>query len=183
MAKSKGFLPMTISVPAEIKRRMGRVKEEVNWSFLASQAFESKLAAIAATKEKKDMSDVIARLRESKRQSSSAAYKEGFECGQAWVEDYAESDQLDKLQCLFEERRSDSYTWEDYFNSNCGSSAYTVAERLAFVIEPQSDGDSSEAAFFWEGVAGDDAPLDKDDWVRGFAEGALDIWGRVKDQL
>jgi hypothetical protein len=31
---------MTITAPADLRRRMGAVKEEVNWSAIASQAFE-----------------------------------------------------------------------------------------------------------------------------------------------
>jgi len=36
---------MTITVPAELRRRMSAVKEEVNWSAVASQAFEDVLTA------------------------------------------------------------------------------------------------------------------------------------------
>jgi hypothetical protein len=36
---------MTITVPSDLRRRMGAIKEEVNWSAIAAQAFEEKLAA------------------------------------------------------------------------------------------------------------------------------------------
>ena len=36
---------MTITVPADLRRRMCTVKEEVNWSAVASQAFEGMLTS------------------------------------------------------------------------------------------------------------------------------------------
>jgi hypothetical protein len=49
------FFRTTITVPADLKRRMDAVKEEVNWSALAASAFEAKLAEIAKKKEIKKM--------------------------------------------------------------------------------------------------------------------------------
>ena len=46
---------------------------------MACRAFEDKLAEIATQKEKKDMSDIVTRLRASKRQAEDAQYKAG--CG------------------------------------------------------------------------------------------------------
>jgi hypothetical protein len=45
----------TITVPADLKRRMDAVTEEVNWSALAASAFEAKLTEIAKKKEAKKM--------------------------------------------------------------------------------------------------------------------------------
>jgi hypothetical protein len=51
---------MNIWVPDDLKRRMDKVKKAgVNWSQVASRAFEVKLGEIAAQKEKKAMSDVV----------------------------------------------------------------------------------------------------------------------------
>ena len=53
--KKPGYTRTTISVPADLKGRMNKVKEDVNWSALACQAFQGKLAEIAAKKERKTM--------------------------------------------------------------------------------------------------------------------------------
>ena len=63
MAKVTGSHRTTISVPLELKKRMDKVKEDVNWSALACRAFEQKLAEVASKKENKTMNDVITRLR------------------------------------------------------------------------------------------------------------------------
>src|SRR5437879_3439244 len=54
MAKPRSFRT-TITVPADLKRRMDAVDEEINWSALAASAFEAKLAEIAKKKELKKM--------------------------------------------------------------------------------------------------------------------------------
>jgi hypothetical protein len=46
MAKKKNIGTM-ISVPADLKRRMGKVKEGVNWSAVACRAFEKRLDRLA----------------------------------------------------------------------------------------------------------------------------------------
>jgi len=51
------------SIPDELKKRMDRVKEPVNWSSLAADAFELKLGEIARRQEEKTLEEVIARLR------------------------------------------------------------------------------------------------------------------------
>lgn len=42
-----GSVRTTISIPADLRRRMCKVKEDVNWSALACVAFEAKLLEIA----------------------------------------------------------------------------------------------------------------------------------------
>ncbi|MHC4179286.1 MAG: hypothetical protein ACYSWU_17370 [Planctomycetota bacterium] len=49
MGKKRQVRSVTsISVPPDLKRRMDKVKEPVNWSAVACQAFEQKLAEISA---------------------------------------------------------------------------------------------------------------------------------------
>src|SRR4051812_13093986 len=56
-----------ISVPQELKARMEAVAEPVNWSSVACEAFESKLAEITARRGARDMREAIERLRASRR--------------------------------------------------------------------------------------------------------------------
>ena len=62
MVERVGTVRMNISLSQGLKRRMGVMKDEVNWSAIAARAFEEKLAAIATAKEKKSMDDVEAPL-------------------------------------------------------------------------------------------------------------------------
>ncbi|MBU1702315.1 MAG: hypothetical protein KJ970_12030 [Candidatus Eisenbacteria bacterium] len=183
--KHTGTTRTTISVPADLKRRMDKVTEPVNWSALACQAFQGKLAEIASKKEKKNMSDVIERLRASKRSSDSECYKDGYAAGQEWAKNRAEARELERLDSLQARLAHEpSYGWNEYFDSDYGSSAYGLGERLYFDLDPEYNGDRSAAKDFWECVVGEKISSDlPDEFIRGFAEGALSIWNEVQGKL
>lgn len=187
MAKVSGSTRTTISVPADLKRRMDKLKEPVNWSALACAAFEQKLAEVASRKEKKDMDDVIQRFRGSKKQSEGEAYQAGYEAGEQWAKDFGEVPEMKRLDRLHSERTRDpSYDWHAFF-SNYGSSAYSTAEHLYFAMFPEHDGDRDESLAFWNGIIdASNAVIDNacdDSWLRGFAEGALEVWWEVERHL
>ena len=71
----------TITVPADLKARMEAIEEPVNWSALACQAFEHKLAEMIKQGGPKNMTDVVARLRASKDRLESEQYQAGQEPG------------------------------------------------------------------------------------------------------
>ena len=122
MAKKKPSVARTsVSLPAGLKRRMDKVKEPVNWSALACRAFENELADIASKKEKKDMNDVVDRLRSSLRGNEEKAYKEGFAFGQWWASHRAEASFLQRLERLHGKLEYDtSYGWQGFFDSDFG---------------------------------------------------------------
>jgi hypothetical protein len=76
--KKPGIYRTTISISADLKRRIDKAGEDVNWSAIAARAFESKLADIAAKKEKKNMDDVIQRLRASRTVLGSDEQDRGY---------------------------------------------------------------------------------------------------------
>lgn len=172
----------TISVPRPLKEQMETVTESVNWSALACRAFEAKLAEIAAKKERKDMDDVVTRLRASKHRVEDEHYHEGEKAGREWAEAYAEADELANLERWqarlghdFDVIFSDDLTWR---------SAYSSAELVAFAAWPEKDEDRSAAEMFWEEALGDDAKLADDaQFVKGFVQGAIELWDQVKDKL
>jgi hypothetical protein len=180
MDKIPRFARTTISVPFDLKRRMAAITEAVNWSAIACRAFEATLAEIAARKERKVMDDVVQRLRASKQRIEDEQYQEGEEAGRRWAENEAEADELSRLeQC----RQGAGYDWARLFYQR-ESQAYSADEWLFFRIRPEFEGDREEARLFWEDVLGEDAHLtDIPSFVQGFAEGALGLWGEVKDRL
>jgi hypothetical protein len=158
---------------------MDAAEEEVNWSAVAAQAFEAKLAEIASRKETKTLNDVIQRLRASKQRASDDHYREGEEAGRRWAENEAEADELARLERA--QGRADA--WELLFEEAAGQS-YSAGELLYFVLHPENHKDRSEASDFWECALGDDTTRTEDgSYVRGFAEGALALWREVKDKL
>ena len=171
MARKKpNTIRTTISILRDLKRRMAKVGEDVNWSALACQAFEEKLAAIAIKKEKTVISDVVVRLRASKRASANQDFREGFACGRSWTELSAEAVELERLQSLWDRlQHEQTHGWEWWFNH--GDPRSTADELLS----EMSAGNEYDAEIF-EGVK-------SNEWLRGFAEGALDVWAQVRDHL
>jgi len=137
------------------------------------------LNEIARGREFNDMSDVIERLRASKQEVVSDEYEQGREAGEKWAKQTAEYAELRRLGEL-EEGMSQG-DWESWFETS-GNSAFGAAERLVFAIQPENDHDRRATQEFWEFVGGEDTER-TDDFVRGFADGALSIWRDIKDQL
>lgn len=175
MAKKKKATAarMTITLPPELKKRMDRVKEPVNWSALAADAFTKKLGELAAKKEKKDMTDVIERLRASKMESASQQEKEGQEVGRAWATHSAEAIDLERLYRLGSSLND--YDWGQLcHNGHAGS---TVAGAIT-----QSD-DYRDHEEFWEQILERTETAEDSDFITGFFNGALEVWRDVKDKI
>src|SRR5262249_12612635 len=127
--------------------------------------------------------DTIERLRASKRTLDDDRFQDGFAMGQAWAKASAEAGELERLADLRDSSNQDSWGWQGNFNLPDSASAYSAAERIAFVILGEEyDGDRDEASNFWEQQAGQ-KKHPPDEFVRGFAEGALEVWDLVKDQI
>jgi hypothetical protein len=180
--KGLGVIRTNVSIPADLKRRMEKAKEPVNWSALAAEAFERKLSELEIKKENPVMAGVIERLRASKQEAESQEYKTGWDAGKKWAEKYAEVPELRRLE-----------TWLDDSDIEQGGrydlvfpeiNAFDAAEHLAFAIRPD-DQSRSGAKEFWENAV-DEALRDEiaqPECLRGFVEGAIDVWNKVKDQL
>jgi len=182
MAKKKpSFIRTTISVAADLKRRMDKVTEDVNWSGLACRAFEGKLAEISSRKQEKDMSDVITRLRESKRQNDTAATAAGREAGERWVKEVAEVAEIQRLEAAWDSLgANDQWTMFSVPDGN----AYSAGECLVFTIQPDNDGVRQAAEEFWDFFLGDNIEAQNDAaFMEGFITGALDLWQTLKGQL
>ena len=177
MAKATTFR-QNISLSVDLKRRMDKAGAEINWSAVAAQAFEVKLAEIAAKKEKKNMQDVIQRLRGLKAKSPDETYTKGEKLGAAWARDLATPSQLDRLSEA-----------KDLLEVSLGllpvDSAFGNAERLAFVFLGKGDQTRQGAMEFWAAldinVKRDKA--DSEQFLRGFVDGAREIWDAVKDEV
>jgi hypothetical protein len=167
----------TITIPPDLKARMEAVEEPLNWSAIACTAFEQKLAEITKRRGAKDMKEVIDRLRTSKQKHESDQYNSGHEAGQEWAKSEAEAGELIRLEKW---RADGSDVWLSAFVTT-GRDAWSSAEHFVFQIWPEDDGDRQAASNFWEQQGYEYYP--DDDFVHGFAEGALSIWDHVKDKL
>ena len=168
----------TITVRADLKAQMDAIEGDVNWSAVACRAFERELAEIMRRKGAKNVEDAIVRLRSSKQKFENEQYTQGNEAGKEWAKDEAEAEELIRL-----EQWRDGCThgeWPDCFVTD-GTSAWGASENFVFRIWPEEDGNRDAAQNFWEQRGAEGYP--RDEFVRGFAEGALEIWGQVKGKL
>jgi hypothetical protein len=179
--KKSGTSRTTISVPVALKKRMDEATEPVNWSAIAAAAFQQKLSEIAERKDRKTMSDAIERLRGSKRKSDTAEYKEGEAAGRDWAMHTAEAAQLERLRVYL-----DTFLGHDeVLLFDPVASAYSGAEVIYFSIDPECGEDRDSADGFWTMALGETETEQtiQPESVRGFVQGALDVWNEVRTQL
>lgn len=177
MAKKKRTGRM-ISVPSDLNNRMSKAKD-VNWSAVACEAFEIKLGEIAKQKENKAMTDVIDRLRASKRQGDNESFKKGLNDGREWASDMAEAAELERLERFLDDQSSQTGDWDWWFEDADTS----TAEALSNAIGGEDGWDAVE---FWERAVGDfrgNPDMSDGSYLRGFAEGAINLWDEVKEAI
>lgn len=130
------------------------------------------------------MNQVAERLRNSRNEEASALYRAGFEAGRRWAANNAKFGELKNVEDLLDCVESGQYSGFDPFSDD-ENDAFTAAERVAFSIihgqKSDDDIDRDESTIFWEAIEGDVAP--DGEWVRGFCEGAIDLFDSVKKRI
>ncbi len=183
MAENEGSIRTTISICARLKSRMKRVKEPVNWSKIACRAFEDKLAEIAAKKEKKTMSDVVERLRASSRSHQGETFMDGYETGNRWGETLASFAELKRLANFQDSRRAQSRdAWELWFSPHGDHLPWITL--VGVIQDDKNPHPVTTAQPFWRSVFGEhSSKAGEGAFLRGFVEGAVDLWLRVEKKL
>jgi hypothetical protein len=106
-----------------------------------------------------------------------AIYDDGFARGKHWAQHGAGASELGNLQALRTGKSEDD--WRKWFvGHDAGQSAF---KRVVQVLHPQTTGSAAETAGFWRGAVAFDASVPQRvlrelDFVRGFADGALEVW-------
>ncbi|MBK8639835.1 MAG: hypothetical protein IPN92_16750 [Chromatiaceae bacterium] len=168
----------TISLPDDLKARMDEVDQPVNWSAEAAKCFEKLLGEIAARKPKKDMSDIIARLKASKLEGEDESYKLGEKAGRVWAEHVASYHELE---------RADPFI-KDKFVEHAFDDARLLALELQGVVIEDTNYDEimEKSERFWERAVpgGLQAVVSMGDkFPEGFIDGASAVWYEVEDKL
>ena len=195
----------TITVPVELKERMKIARALVNWSAVACEAFEEKLKEIGPIEEITSIEGALRRMQAVQQQASSPdANPGGVDAGKQWAMNFATPTQLASLEGFRNQMSMED--WTDLMTSRDGF------KELARCIEPargarqggrptpkrrrsgrgglprhvgqgmgsvgHSQGWERE---FWQSIL-DERP-ESPDFYWGFANGALEIWAQIKDQL
>jgi hypothetical protein len=165
----------TITVPPELKARMDTVEEEVNWSAVAAQAFEQRLAQIIQQKGPANVDEVIKRLRASKKRIANKRYHQGNQDGAQWARTSAEVDELERLE-------SSASGWSDYFFREYPQQGNVVAHAVTEqVLGDKCEGDWALVKEYTERIFGSKHP--DPEYVRGFVKGAVEVWRSVEDRV
>jgi hypothetical protein len=104
-------------------------------------------------------------------------YSRGHDAGRLWAMDEAQDDELIRLVTWKDEAGNHSEDGLDLF----GQSARGPHEDFVFTINPDMDGDGRATEAFWEWHSGMQDP--SGEFVQGFADGALEVWNEVADQI
>lgn len=160
----------TVWVSDELDDRMKKAKD-VNWSQCAADAFETKLAEVAAKKEVKMRADVIERLKASKREGESKDFKLGHGAGRRWAEKFAK---WRELESMAKEIEAESFEQCLYDKDNGGVSYLVQALNWE---EEYSPNDINKFISDWlEGKPTADR-------VKGFWHGAVELYEETKDEV
>ena len=169
---------MNITVPEDLRDEMNQASN-VNWSAVACEAFRKKLTALEL---ESNMSDLIGRLRAEKSQCRDEAYDDGHRWGSEWANEMASYPELKRLTKKCEELRY--YTpenWEDIFTENAENP--DPAMLLCEWIGGEDCNNWRSARSFWEDVGLEDPEEMENAWFKGFAEGAIEVFMKVRDEL
>jgi hypothetical protein len=178
MGEPVNVIRVTITVPRDVKAAMDNVEERVNWSAVATEAFQAKLLAIKSKKGTESMDDVVSRLKAAAEIEANEDYQAGHEAGIEWAKDEAAPKQLRRLEEL---ANHPQYGIDDWLSIYTNGANHGIAHGLYSVIEPQ--GEMIEE--FWECALGDDSmkKIEEHDFAKGFWEGAIEVWEAVKGKV
>lgn len=129
--------------------------------------------------------EMIERLRGSKQAALAEAYSNGQDYGREWAEKKAEWVELTRLAKLRDQQRPES-NWEYFFDQDNGS-AWGPGENLHHQImggdEVYGNPDRKEAAEFWEYLGVPEEDQFDGEFMRGFADGAIDLFEMAKPKV
>lgn len=180
-ANKKGFVRVTVTVSTELKKKMTKHNESVNWSAVACDAFESKVTEMERkTKMGENMSDLVSKMREMDAEDQGESYNSGYKAGQLCVNKaWLRPKQLRRLKTWYDSEHFDLVLCESY--SDRENAKYEVYYQLV----PENRNEHKEADNFWEEMLGDDAEACAGDvdFMRGFCNGAVDAWDDISNQV
>ena len=154
---------VNLYVPDDLKARMDETGEAVNWSAVAQRAFREAISTNQIRKDQSDMEPVIERLRASKERYEERQLAAGRKVGARWAKTTAEYYELVPVARFDPDDRE------------------LDRDTLQWLIDPDGETDPREWAEFWDIHYGRGKPSDA--FIRGFIEGATEVYHEIADQL
>ena len=131
-----------------------------------------------------DLRKTIERLRRQR----SELFRNGSSFGTTWAKDVAS---LSELRRLWQARSDQGAAWEGFFADYGWRTIVVIILGLQSVLREESDGghfevENDQVKEFWRDAVKIDPNSDEvenADFVQGFAEGAIEVFERVKGEL
>jgi hypothetical protein len=156
---------VNLYVPDDLKALMDDAGGDVNWSAIAQRAFREAISTHHIPRDRSNMGHVIERLRASKGRFEDRQLAAGKKAGTKWAEAQAEYFELVGVASF----DPDVHDGE----LNC--------DTLQRLIDPDGETDRREWAEFWETLYGRGRPSEA--FIRGFIDGATEVYDAVADEL
>jgi len=170
----------TISVPTDVKEQMDKV-EGVNWSAVATRAFEAKLLEVQSEMNVKTTEEAIARLKAADEAEKNEMHQQGKKAGRRWAMQESTPKQLRKL-ADYEFHSPDENDWSDVVASWANQHNDGVAAGMCALLHPSME-KRLEVLVFWENLLGDSDLIEDQDFALGFIEGAIEFWRMVESRV
>ena len=126
------------------------------------------------------MNEVIDRLRASKSEGENELHNQGKLCGEEWSQSSAEYHELERLcKC----RNDWGQDWDKLFTGHVSGYRCSPVLAIADAILATEEGDAHEE--FWKQAIGENWRwlTSNPAFLGGFADGALEVWDQVADQI
>jgi len=126
------------------------------------------------------MEAIIERLKASRAAYVESINRDGTEAGRIWASESAEFGELKRLSEWWHGETESSRTavLANDEHDALGLGAFKLASQIL------DDATRSQCEDFWDEVLGDeDVRHEDEDFIRGFAKGAVQVFDEVKDQL
>ena len=131
-------------------------------------------------------------------------FSSGVSAGRKWAVESAQASGMKRLADL---KREHGSNFESFFRNPLSDLHARVGLYLAIFPEKRDDSSARSKQWmaealkkgeghslsekkllgyeaFWKGICGDDASAsDSEDWLRGFAEGAIEAWGQIHERI
>jgi hypothetical protein len=171
------FVRISLTIPAELKLELDELAAGQNWSAWAADCFRSRILQIKAReKGVLEMSQIVDRLKAAAKAEAFTDFDDGFEIGRKWAGATATPAQLRRLQ---------SFKREVFDRERLAK-----PEQWPELVANYITNEPGSARDFWEDLIGTDQ-FDRlgpskggpGPFLRGFVEGALEVWKKVQASL
>lgn len=165
---------LNITIPQRLKAQMDQLGEQVNWSSVAAEAFQRKIAEVQSGRKRSTKKESIVSRLKAAEKNDPKGFEAGYKAGAKWAEEKALPRHLRKVEkgvdAVFEKEIKEGSPW-------------TLATNLAHAITGESQ--ISRCTAFLRDAVGEDGQklMEEEEFARGFIDGAREVWEEVKYEL